>query len=111
MALFFDKAWFDRELTDRGLSRSDMAAAATLSLEDLGLIFKDQLEVNPDHVHIWAGLLNKDPAEIAKRSGVSTRTRPSVTDAERIAAMEAKVARLESEVRRLTELFGRLSVG
>jgi uncharacterized protein YceH (UPF0502 family) len=102
MALFFDAAWFDARLGERGLSRQVMATAARLSAADLALVFKDQREVSAGEVAVFAELLGADPAEVAGRAGVSTQVPGRANAAEaRIAALERRVAALEAEVARL----------
>ena len=67
MALFFDAAWFDAQLTERGISRRVMAAAAGMSDADLTLVFKDQRELTAQEVAAFAELLGVAPAEIARK--------------------------------------------
>ena len=92
MALFFDAAWFDAQLTERGISRRVMAAAAGMSDADLTLVFKE--------VAAFAELLGVAPAEIARQAGVSTPV-PGGGPEARIAALERRVAMLEAELARL----------
>jgi uncharacterized protein YceH (UPF0502 family) len=99
MALFFDAAWFDQRLGERGLSREVMAAAAGLSAADLALIFKDQREISAAEVAVFAELLGAESAEVASRAGVSTPVPGKAGDADaRLAALEQRVAALEAEV-------------
>lgn len=103
MALFFDAAWFDARLGERGLSREVLAAAASLSVQDLALAFKDQRELSAAEVTVFAELLGVEAAEVAAHAGIST----PVPDAEpgsaaRIATLERRVAALEAEVARLS---------
>ena len=100
MALFFDAAWFDARLGERGLSRAVMAAAAGLSEADLALAFKDQREVSAREVAAFAELLGVPAPEIARRAGVSTPI-PGDDPLARIAALERRVAALEAELVRL----------
>ena len=100
MALFFDAAWFDRKLSERGLSRDVMAAVAGLSEAELGLVFKDQRELSAGHVAAFAELLGVPAAEVANRAGISTPT-PGQDAAARIAALERRVAVLEAEIARM----------
>jgi transcriptional regulator with XRE-family HTH domain len=97
MALFFDAAWFDARLAERGLSRTVLAAVAGLSEADLALVFKDQRELSATEVAAFAELLGVTPGEIAHHAGVSTPV-PAV---DRLAALEARVAALEAELARL----------
>ena len=100
MALFFDTAWFDAQLTERGLSRRVMAAAAGMSEADLTLVFKDQRELSAQEVAAFAELLGVAPAEIARQAGVSTPVPGGGPEAQ-IAALERRVAALEAELARL----------
>jgi hypothetical protein len=98
MALFFDAAWFDANLAERGLSRGVLAAACGLSPDELALVFKDQRELSAGDVAIFAELLGTTPADIAVHAGVST----PVPAESRIEALERRVAALEAELARLT---------
>ena len=95
MALFFDKAWYDARLAERGLDRAVLAAAAGMSEAELALAFKDQRELSMREVSVFAELLGVPAAEAASRAGVRP---PPVSDAQRIAALEARVAALEAEL-------------
>lgn len=105
MALFFDSGWFDEKLSERGLSRAVMAAAAGLSADELALVFKDQRELSAGQVAAFAELLGVAAAEVADRAGISTPNpaASSPTDA-KLAALERRVAALEAEVARLMRL-------
>jgi len=98
VALFFDAAWYDERLAQRGLSRVVLAAAAGMSEADLALAFKDQRELSVREVSVFAELLGVPTAEAASRAGVRP---PPVSEAQRIAALEARVAILEAELARL----------
>lgn len=100
MALFFDRDWFDAKLAERGLSRGVLAAVSGMSEADLALVFKDQRELSAAEVAAFAELLGASPAEIAERAGVSTPV-PVDDPLERIAALERRVAVLETELARL----------
>lgn len=100
MALFFDAAWFDGRLAERGLSRAVLAAAAGLSEADLTLAFKDQRELSAGEVAAFAELLGATAADIAAHAGVSTPV-PGGGSEGRIAALERRVAALEAEIARL----------
>jgi AraC-like DNA-binding protein len=99
MALFFDRLWFDAKLNGLGLTRAAMATHAGLTDDELTLIFKDQMEVSPSQVTAWAHVLGEAPSEIAKRCGVSTPVLARQSDAERIGALEERVAQLEAQIR------------
>lgn len=95
MALFFDKAWYEARLAERGLDRAVLAAAAGMSEAELALAFKDQRELSMREVSVFAELLGVPAAEAASRAGVRP---PPLSDAQRIAALEARVAALEAEL-------------
>ncbi len=97
MALFFDAAWFDARLTERGLTRTVLAAVAGMGERDLALVFKDQRELSVAEVAAFAELIGVTPGEIAHHAGVSTPV-PAV---DRVAALETRVAALEAELARL----------
>jgi uncharacterized protein YceH (UPF0502 family) len=100
MALFFDAAWFDARLGERGLSREIMAAAAGLSAVDLALTFKDQREISAREVAVFAELLGAPADEVASRAGVSTPVpgQEAAAAEGRIAALEKRVAALEAQI-------------
>jgi AraC-like DNA-binding protein len=95
MTLFFDARWYDERLAERGLTRSVLATAAGLSETELILAFKDQRELSMREVSVFAELLGVTPAAAAARAGVRP---PSLSDSQRIAALEARVAVLEAEL-------------
>ncbi len=97
MALFFDQSWFDARLAERGLTRGVLAAVAGLSDADLVLVWKDQRELSMREVAAFAELLGVSGAEVANRAGISTPT-PGADPLSRIAALEQRVAALESEL-------------
>ena len=97
MALFFDAEWFDARLAERGLSRTVLAAAAGMGEADLALAYKDQRELTAAEVQAFADVLGVAAAEVAAHAGVST----PVPGADRLAALERRVAALEAEVARL----------
>lgn len=100
MALFFDPAWFDAKLAERGLSRAVLAAVGAMSEADLALVYKDQRELSAAEVAAFAELLGVTPAEVALKAGVSTPV-PRQDPQARIEALEARVAALEAELARL----------
>ena len=97
MALFFDTAWYDARLAERGLTRSVLAAVAGLSEADLTLVFKDQRELKASEVAAFAEILGVTPAEAATRAGVSTPV-PGADPLSRLAALERRVAALEARL-------------
>jgi len=98
MALFFDAAWYDDRLAERGLDRAVLAAASGMDEAELALAFKDQRELTMPEVSVFAELLGVTPAEAASRAGVRP---PPESDAQRLAALEARVAALETQLSRL----------
>ena len=100
MALFFDAAWFDARLAGRGLTRATLAAVCGLGEADIELLFKDQRELSPGEVVIFAELLGAAPAEIADRAGVSTRAPAADPLEARLKAIEDRLARLEASLTR-----------
>lgn len=98
MALFFDAAWFDAKLSERGLSRTVMAAAAGISAAELELAFKDQRELSAAEVGAFAELLGVTAAEVADRAGISTPNPEREAAEARLSALERRVAALEAEL-------------
>jgi hypothetical protein len=80
MALFFDAAWFEARLSERGLGRAALAAGAGLSEADLALLFKDQRELSAAEVTAFAELLGVSPPKSPTTPGSRRRflavTRP-----------------------------------
>jgi hypothetical protein len=100
MALFFDVAWFEARLDERGLGRAALAAGAGMSEAELGLAFKDQREISAAEVTAFAELLGASPAEIAEHAGVSTPDPgANVLDA-RLTRIEARLAAIEAVLAR-----------
>jgi uncharacterized protein YceH (UPF0502 family) len=102
MALFFDAAWFDQRLGERDLSRATLAAVCGVDVAEIDLLFKDQREMSPREVALFAELLGASVDEIAEHAGVSTRApKPDPVQArldmleQRVAALEAKLAGLK----------------
>ena len=96
MALFFDAAWFDARLEDRGLSRATLAAVCGMPETEIDLLFKDQRELKPLEVALLAELLGATAAEVADRAGVSTRAPATDPVEARFRALEARIAALEA---------------
>lgn len=102
MALFFDQAWFDAQLSARGLSRSDVASALRLTAADVAELWKDQRELRAHEVAALAALLGRPAAEIADRAGVSTPV-PKEAPAD-LAALQAQLVELNGRMDRLERL-------
>ncbi len=101
MALFFDAAWFDARLAERGLTRAALAAASGMSAADLDLVFKDQRELSAGEVAIFAERLGATAAEIARQAGVSTPVPHGETVDQRLTRLEERLARVEALLARL----------
>jgi hypothetical protein len=101
VALFFDVAWFETQLDERGLSRAALAAGAGLDEADLVLVFKDQRELSAGEVTAFAELLGATPAEIAEHAGVSTPVPRADAPDDRLARIEARLAAVEAALARL----------
>lgn len=98
MALFFDAAWFDARLEERGLSRATLATVSGLGEAEITLLFKDQREMSPREVAVFAELLGATAAEVADRAGISTRAPQPASLEARIQALEGRVADLEARL-------------
>lgn len=107
MALFFDQAWFDARLAERGLARADLARLLGLTANQIAEMWKDQREVAAEEVLVMARLFGQPPEEVAARAGVSTPTPPATStpaDAS-LAALEARLVRIERGVAELKTLL------
>jgi hypothetical protein len=71
MGIFFDQDWFDERLRAAGLTRSSMAQAAGLTIDEIEMVFRDQRELERDEVYAIAKVLAADPREVATRSGAA----------------------------------------
>jgi hypothetical protein len=101
MALFFDVAWFEARLAERGLGRAALAAGAGMGEADLVLVFKDQRELSAAEVTALAELLGASPAEIAEHAGISTPVPGADASDDRLARIEARLAAVEAALARL----------
>ncbi|MBC7670601.1 MAG: DNA-binding protein [Gemmatimonadaceae bacterium] len=104
MALFFDQAWYDERLAERGLARAVLAAVAGMSGEELALAYKDQRELTAVQIAAFAEVLGVPLAEAARRAGVGAHAASpgaAVSLEQKLAALEARVAALEAELARL----------
>lgn len=106
MALFFDQAWFDARLSTLGLTRADVGAALSLSVEAVSEMWKDQRELTKQDVLLLARLLNLPAATVANRAGVSTPVPDD--DGMTVGQLEGRVARLEALVEALQDRLSRL---
>lgn len=71
MGLFFDQDWFDDRLKASGLTRSALAQASGMTIDEVEQVFHDQRELEPSEVRAFARLLSRDPQEVASRSGAA----------------------------------------
>ena len=69
MGIFFDQDWFDARLKAVGLTRSAIAQAAGMTIDEVEMVFKDQRELEGREVSAIARILRVDPSEVASRSG------------------------------------------
>ena len=96
MALFFDQAWFDALLKQRGSSREDIARLLQLSSEQVAELWKDQRELRAQDVLAISRFLNAPVAEVATRAGVSTPVPVEPADVTaRLDDMNERLGRLE----------------
>src|SRR5262245_10685379 len=69
MGIFFDQDWFDARLKAVGLTRSAIAQAAGMTIDEVEMVFRDQRELEGREVSAIARILRVDPSEVASRSG------------------------------------------
>ena len=69
MGIFFDQDWFDAKLKAAGLTRSALAQAAGMTIDEVEMVFRDQRELEHVEVQAIARMLSADPREVASRSG------------------------------------------
>lgn len=94
MSLFFDAAWFNARLAERGFDRESLAAAAGLTDRDLRLIFANERAPTAAELSALAGALGADLIEITLRAGVASRAQPGENDT--LARIESIEARLDA---------------
>jgi transcriptional regulator with XRE-family HTH domain len=106
MALFFDQAWFDARLKERGASRGDLAKVLRLSVEQVAELWKDQRELRAQEVLKIAKFLNLPAMEIANRAGVSTPVPEEPGDVNtRLDEMSERLQRIERMILELKALI------
>lgn len=76
MGLFFDQDWFDDRLKASGLTRSSLARAAGMTIDEVELAYRDQRELESHEVYAIARALEVDPSEVADRSGAGLTGAP-----------------------------------
>lgn len=95
MSLFFDADWFDARLGERGLDRSDLAAAAGLTREELHTIASNEREPKAAELTAFAALLGADLIEVSLRSGVSQRGASGDDHSARLDELDARLDRID----------------
>ena len=97
MSLFFDAAWFDARLAEKGLDRGAMAACAGLERSELHRLFVHERAPSAQELNAFADLLGADVVEISLRCGVATPDAPPVEDpGRRIESMEARLDEIDA---------------
>lgn len=97
MSLFFDAAWFDARLAERGLDRAALAIAAGLERADLHGVFTNARSATASELETFARVLEADPIEIALRAGVAQREAADTAEpAVRIESIEARLDAIDS---------------
>ncbi len=92
MSLFFDADWFDARLSECGLGRGALAAAAGLERSELHRVFTNERTATADELRAFTNLLRADLVEVTLRSGVAVRdVMPSDDPASRIESIEARL--------------------
>ena len=106
MALFFDQAWFDAKLRERGATRDDIARLLQLTGAQVEELWKDQRELRAAEVLALARYLNASPAEVADRAGVSTPVPDETGDLKaRVDEMNERLTRIERMIVELKTLI------
>ena len=95
MSLFFDAAWFDARLAERGLDRNALAASAGIERSELHSIFTNERAPSAQELQAFASFLGASLVEITLRAGVASRTAPA-SDAPPSARIEDIEARLDA---------------
>lgn len=95
MALFFDSEWFDQRLAALGLTRDAVGTALGFNAGEIAEVWKDQRELNAEHVRLLVALLAVPAKEIANRAGVSTPL-PREDMETRLARVEAELAEIKA---------------
>lgn len=97
MSLFFDAAWFDAKLKERGVDRAWLADAAAMSRADLHLVFTDERAATGGELAAFAEALGLNLVEVTLRSGIASRGVDSGEDAgARIDSIEARLDAIDS---------------
>lgn len=97
MSLFFDAAWFDARLAEKGLDRGALAACAGLERSELHTLFVHKRAPTAQELNAFAELLGADIVEISLRCGVANPDASPVEDpAARIESMEARLDEIDA---------------
>lgn len=97
MSLFFDAAWFDAKLSERGLDRAALAVAAGIERAELHRIFTNERAPTAEELGVFATVLSADLLEVTLKSGVATRdAAPSEDSGDRLADIEARLDAIDS---------------
>ena len=92
MSLFFDAAWFDAKLAERGLDRGALANASGLDRTELHDLFTNQRHPTQLELNAFTQVLNVDLVEVTLRCGVATRVVEQEGDCSaRIESIEARL--------------------
>jgi transcriptional regulator with XRE-family HTH domain len=97
MSLFFDADWFDARLTERGLDRAGLAAAAGIERNELHRLYTNERSPSAEELSAFAALLGADLIEITIRAGVATRAPdPNADPSVRIESIEARLDAIDT---------------
>jgi transcriptional regulator with XRE-family HTH domain len=91
MSLFFDAAWFDARLNERGLDRGALAECAGLERGELHRLFTNERSPTHDELSAFAKLLDIDLVTVALKCGVRERAAGGDDASARIEGIEARL--------------------
>jgi hypothetical protein len=104
MSLFFDAAWFDAKLAERGLDRAALALAAGLERSDLYSVFTNERSATAAELAAFADVIRVDLVETSLRAGVAERA--PLEDDNTTARIDSIEARLDAIDMWLAEFEG-----
>ena len=97
MSLFFDAAWFDARLAERGLDRGDLAASAGLERTELHRLFTHERAPTAAELEAFAAVLESSVVEVSLRCGVADPApSPCEDPTARIQNMEARLDEIDA---------------
>lgn len=97
MSLFFDAAWFDAKLAERGLDRISLAVAAGLDRADLHGIFTNERAATAEELRVFSSCLGVDLLEVTLRAGVAPRAPAASADtSDRIESIEERLNAIDA---------------